>query len=261
MITRPTAVPNAIRTLVRRARLLFIVPLCSLLLLSACAKKKHRIAAPAPFDRAIVGSSENGIASWYGYPYHGRRAANGEIYDMEKLTAAHRTLPFGAWVEVQNLDNGKTVNVRITDRGPFIDKRIIDVSKAAARAIGMIGPGTANVRITVIAAPRDVAPVSLYAVQAGAFQDKNRAERLRTELEAVYGTATLVFRAGRPAVWRVLVGSESNMDAANALREKIETAGHSAFVVRLDEPEDPSQAAPPPKSVEPDRSEIPSAFP
>ena len=83
-------------------------------------------------------TTETGIASWYGYPYHGRRAANGEIYDMEKLTAAHRTLPFGTWVRVTNLTNSKTVDVRITDRGPFIDGRIIDLSKAAAREIDQV---------------------------------------------------------------------------------------------------------------------------
>ncbi len=88
-----------------------------------------------------MGSTEIGIASWYGHPYHGRQAANGEIYDMEKLTAAHRTLPFDTWVRVENISNGKTVEVRITDRGPFVGDRIIDLSHAAAREIEMIGPG------------------------------------------------------------------------------------------------------------------------
>jgi rare lipoprotein A len=84
--------------------------------LTGCAKKA-KIAKPPK-----VGSSETGIASWYGYPYHGRRAANGEIYDMEKLTAAHRTYPFDTWVRVRNLDNDKTVDVRIQDRGPFYSR-------------------------------------------------------------------------------------------------------------------------------------------
>ena len=114
-----------------------------------CHKKtKPRVAA-----RASHRIDRNGMASWYGYPYHGRRAANGEIYDMEKLTAAHRTLPFDTWVEVRNLANEKTVTVRITDRGPFVDGRIIDVSKAAARAIDLIGPGVARVRLTIVAPP------------------------------------------------------------------------------------------------------------
>ncbi len=100
-----------------------------------------------------VGSSETGLASWYGHPYHGRAAANGEIYDMEKFTAAHRTLPFGTVVRVTNLGNGKSVDVRIIDRGPFVAGRIIDLSHAAAKTIEMIGPGVAQVRLDIIAAP------------------------------------------------------------------------------------------------------------
>src|SRR5437016_8973146 len=118
------------------------------LFLSGCGGKKR-----VPAAAARLGSTESGVASWYGHPYHGRRAANGEIYDMEKMTAAHRTLPFGTWVLVTNLGNSKTVEVRITDRGPFIDGRIIDLSHAAARAIDLIGPGTARVRVEIISAP------------------------------------------------------------------------------------------------------------
>src|SRR5580692_9526995 len=115
--------------------------------LSGCGGKK-RVHPPAA---AKIGSTQTGIASWYGYPYHGRRAANGEIYDMEKMTAAHRTLPFGTWVRVTNLQNNQTVEVRITDRGPFVGGRILDLSHAAAVSIAMIGPGIAKVKITVIA--------------------------------------------------------------------------------------------------------------
>src|SRR2546425_5336798 len=118
-------------------------------LLSGCGGRK-RVSLPAA---ARIGATETGVASWYGHPYHGRAAANGEIYDMEKMTAAHRTLPFGTWVLVTNLANNKTVEVRITDRGPFIDGRIIDLSHAAARAIDLIGPGTARVRVEIISAP------------------------------------------------------------------------------------------------------------
>src|ERR1051325_12212445 len=99
--------------------------------LSSCGGKKRVPVAAG----ARLGSTQTGVASWYGYPYHGRRAANGEIYDMEKMTAAHRTLPFNTWVRVRNLTNNKTVDVRINDRGPFYDGRIIDLSHAAARSI------------------------------------------------------------------------------------------------------------------------------
>src|SRR5450432_73839 len=132
----------------------------ALLLLAGCRKKKPRIAPGTASRRPAasmpappVGSTEQGIASWYGHPYHGRQAADGEIYDMETLVAAHRTLPFHTWVRVVNLRNNKVVEVRIIDRGPFVDGRIIDLSHAAASAIDLVGPGIGPVRIEVIPAP------------------------------------------------------------------------------------------------------------
>lgn len=90
------------------------------------------------------------MASWYGNPFHGRATASGETYDMEAMTAAHPTLPFGTRVRVENLDNGRSATVTINDRGPFVKDRILDVSRKAARELGMLGPGTARVRITVL---------------------------------------------------------------------------------------------------------------
>src|ERR1044072_522555 len=123
--------------------------------LSACAHKKTArvVAPPSPRAGASPLYVETGKASWYGHPYHGRVAANGEVYDMEKLTAAHRTLPFDTWVHVVNISNQKTVDVRITDRGPFVDVRIIDLSHAAARQIELIGPGVAEVRLEILSMP------------------------------------------------------------------------------------------------------------
>src|SRR5437868_8578903 len=95
--------------------------------------------------------TQTGVASWYGHPFDGRLTANGEIYDMEKMTAAHRTFPFGTVLQVENLANGKTAEVRINDRGPFVQDRIIDLSHAAAQAVSM--PGIANVRLHVISRP------------------------------------------------------------------------------------------------------------
>jgi rare lipoprotein A len=213
-----------------RRRWLALITL--LVLTGACRKKVSTAKAPR------IGTSETGIASWYGHPYHGRRAANGEIYDMEKLTAAHRTLPFDTWVEIRNLTNDKSVEVRVTDRGPFIDGRIIDVSHAAARAIDLIGPGTARVRLTIIAPPprEELPAVELFAVQAGAFQDRARAERVRSDMEARFAKARIVERAASPIIWRVLVGEEQTLEAATALAQRIEAAGTNAFVVRLDSP-------------------------
>lgn len=183
-----------------------------------------------------IRSTEVGAASWYGHPYHGRAAANGEIYDMEKMTAAHRTLPFNTWVRVTNLNNNKSVDVRVIDRGPFIPGRIIDLSHAAAQAIDLIGPGVGQVRIDLISTPAPVATLAgVFAVQVGAFEQRARAERLRATLDIEYGTARLQFRDGTPPVWRVLVGSEISMDAANELAQKLRMEVGSAFVVRVDD--------------------------
>lgn len=153
---------------------------------------------------------------------------------MEGMTAAHRTLPFGTWVRVVNLTNDKTVDVRITDRGPFVENRIIDVSHAAAGVIGLIGPGVARVRLDILSVPATTASQNWYAVQAGAFLDQDRAERLRAMLEREYGPARLVLRPGNPSMWRVLVGQAASEDAANALAQRIRQEEGTAFVVRLD---------------------------
>jgi rare lipoprotein A len=205
---------------------------------SGCGHKKKHVKAippPAPMKSVSPGYTETGRASWYGHPYHGRPAANGEIYDMETLVAAHRTLPFDTWVRVYDLDTNKTVEVRIIDRGPFVDGRIIDLSRAAANAIDMIGPGTANVRMEVIAVPAGVA-AAIYVVQVGAFQSRATAERVQAEMAERYGQTRVMERRENPGIWRVLVGNEASLDAANALRERIEreTGEKKAFAVRLD---------------------------
>src|SRR4051812_30474510 len=194
------------------ASALAVLALASMLL-PGCAHKKTTRRAPAA-PRASVNPlyTETGKASWYGHPYHGRVAANGEVYDMEKLTAAHRTLPFDTWVHVVNTSNQKTVDVRITDRGPFVDGRIIDLSHAAARQIELIGPGVTDVRLEILSMPDTARSSGVYAVQVGAFRDKGNAERECARLGAKYGATKLVFREGNPSVWRVLVGSERTAD-------------------------------------------------
>jgi rare lipoprotein A len=202
--------------------------------LSGCARKHRVVAATPPLPQ--IRSAETGLASWYGHPYHGRPAADGEIYDMERFTAAHRTLAFGTWVRVVNLDNSKTVDVRIIDRGPFVDGRIIDLSHAAAQAIDLIGPGVARVRLDVLSSPPANSVESWYAVQAGAFLDRDRAEHLRASLEHDCGPGRLVLRPGSPALWRVVVGRVRSEEAAGALAEKVRQQSGTAFVVRLDPP-------------------------
>src|ERR1700675_1626826 len=119
---------------------------------------------------------EEGVASWYGLPFNGRRTSNGEIYDMHEFTAAHRTLPFNCVVRVTNLNNGKHTEVRINDRGPFVANRVIDLSLSAAQAIEMVGTGTANVRLEILSGPNP--NVGYFAVQVGAFKVQENAERL-----------------------------------------------------------------------------------
>jgi len=217
------------------ARSRLFVALLAIATLSGCAHKKHARHIPPP-ARPGPSYSETGTASWYGRPYHGRPAANGEIYDMEKLTAAHRTLPFNTWVRVHDLDNSKTVEVRINDRGPFVDGRIIDLSHAAAREIHMLGPGSARVRIEVIRAP-ERAETGAFAVQVAAFRNHGNAERLRSRMQSRYGSARLMQRAETPGVWFVLVGSETSEDAAKGLALRIrQQYGEKTrcFVVRID---------------------------
>jgi rare lipoprotein A len=212
---------------------------CAALVLGGCGRKKPRVATPppAPMPAPAVGSTERGIASWYGKPYDGRQAADGEIYDMEKLVAAHRTLPFQTMVRVRNLANDRTVDVRIIDRGPFVGGRIIDLSHAAAGVIGMIGAGTAQVELTILAAPAgDAQSPSQFAVQVGAFGDRANADRMQQRMTSAYGAAKEVLRQGDPPVWRVLAGREATSEAAETLARRIrqEQSLPQAFVVRLD---------------------------
>jgi rare lipoprotein A len=209
------------------------------LLIEACGHKRKAVRTPptptplraAPSDT----EPETGLASWYGHPYHGRASASGEIYDMEKMTAAHRTLAFGTLVHVENLDNGMSTEVRINDRGPFVEGRIIDLSHAAAVAIGMIGPGVAHVKLTINGLPAAPEP-PVFAVQTGAFANRENADRLLAHMAARYGSAALRFRAGTPPLWRLLVGKEPSTSAAETIARQIreEQSIPEAFVVRLD---------------------------
>jgi rare lipoprotein A len=145
------------------------------------------------------GFTETGKASWYGKKFHGRLTANGERYDMYGITAAHKTLPLGTVVRVRNLDNGRTLDIRLNDRGPFVEGRIIDLSYGAAKSLGVVGPGTANVRLTALGKPTAASDGSStptyqavdytrgnFTFQVGAFKDPANAERLKQRLSASY---------------------------------------------------------------------------
>jgi rare lipoprotein A len=191
--------------------------------------------APASAAPAAVGEfTEQGVASWYGVPFNGRRTSDGEIYDMFQSTAAHRTLPFGALVRVTNLNNGKQTIVRVNDRGPFVANRIIDLSYAAAVAIGMIGTGTAPVRLDLVGGPNPA--VGLFGVQVGAFQGEENAARLREQLESQYSPVTIAtVETSGGTFYRVRVGRTTSQELARELAERIRKEERlTAFVVRLD---------------------------
>ena len=180
--------------------------------------------------------TEEGNASWYGVPFHGRRASNGEVYDMNKLTAAHRTLPFDTVVRVTNLSNGKSTVVRITDRGPFVDNRIIDLSMAAAHEIDSIGPGVVPVHVEIVSASVDPAS-GFFTVQVGAFRDRGNAERLRQRLNASYSPIFIQqYDSPDGLFYRVRVGKVPGEDAAHQFGEQLRNReGFTPMVVRLDE--------------------------
>lgn len=182
-----------------------------------------------------IGYSEQGNASWYGDPFNGRRASNGEIYDMHKLTAAHRTLPFNSMVRVTNLNNGKSTIVRITDRGPFVANRIIDLSMAAAEQIESIGPGVVPVRIEVLSGSDPTA--GYFTVQVGAFKDENNAQRLKERLSANYSPVVIQqVEIADGSFYRVRVGRISGEQAAQQLGDQLRTKeGFTPFVVRIDD--------------------------
>jgi rare lipoprotein A len=185
---------------------------------------------------APEGYSEEGNASWYGAPFHGRRASNGEIYDMYKLTAAHRTLPFETMVRVTNLNSGKSTVVRITDRGPFVENRVIDLSFAAAREIDSVGAGVVPVRLEILSSRIDPGS-GFFTVQVGAFHEPANAERLRNRLNASYSPIFIQqYDSPDGLYYRVRVGKVSGEDAARQFGEQLRSReGFTPYVVRLDE--------------------------
>jgi rare lipoprotein A len=225
--TQPTETPPAAEESAKRST---DMPETSPLAATPTPKRTKPAPAPVP-----TGYTEEGNASWYGVPFHGRRASNGEIYDMYKLTAAHRTLPFDTMVRVTNLSNGKSTVVRITDRGPFVDNRIIDLSLAAAQEVDSVGPGVVPVRVEVLGGIDPTA--GYFTVQVGAFRDRGNAERLRDRLGASYSPIFIQeYNSPDGVFYRVRVGRISGEDAARQFGEQLHSReGFTSFVTRLDE--------------------------
>jgi rare lipoprotein A len=235
-------------------------------LLSACATKHTYVSAmpdshrpkawqrpyevngeryqPLPSHEGFV---QEGLASWYGADFHGKRTSNGEIYDMYALTAAHKTLPLGVYVKARNKRNGKEVVVRINDRGPFVKERIIDLSYTAAKQLGIADTGTAPVRIEALGyrgdsgsgavayRPPPSYDAGAYAVQVAAFTESANARRMADQMKRRYGTSNIqeaVVNNNR--FFRVRVGRYESLKRAEEARGGFEREFPGSFVVALD---------------------------
>ena len=240
-----------------------ILFICCVMLVSACAAKRPPAAKPAesrqkayqkPYTvlgkryeplQTHAGFVQTGVASWYGDDFHGKKTSNGETYDMHAMTAAHKTLPLGVFVKVQNRENGREAIVRVNDRGPFVKGRIIDLSYAAAKTLGVDVAGTAAVRIEALGyqgsgteqyAALDNYDAGNYTVQVGAFTDPRNAERLSGEMQKAYGFSEIrsaLVRGER--FYRVYVGKHSSLRSAETAEQDLEEHGYpGSFVVSLD---------------------------
>jgi rare lipoprotein A len=195
---------------------------------------------PMPHAR---GFSQQGIASWYGRKFHGRKTSSGEVYNMYAMSAAHKTLPLGTWVRVRRLDDGRQIVVRVNDRGPFVHGRIIDLSYAAAKELGIVGPGTARVEIVALGERRQTTsgaafvPVDYYSgtftFQVGAFSSRDNAERLRARLDRAFTNAHITpYDRGDAVFYRVRVGRCSDLETAEEYERHLADSGYpDAFIV------------------------------
>ncbi len=207
------------------AALTFIV-----LSLFGCAKRVPPPIAPT------VGSRQVGIASWYGKDFHGKHTASGQIYNMYDMTAAHKTLPLGTVVMVTNLENNRSVRVTINDRGPFVKNRIIDLSYAAAKAIGMVGPGTAEVMIEVLNLPKAgegprPALEGPFTLQVASFINKDNADKLAAKLGTLVDNVYIViYKTGETTYYRVRVGVFDSREMAMKEGKRIASYGYNVMI-------------------------------
>ena len=184
------------------------------------------------------GFEEQGIASWYGKDFHGKKTASGEIYNMYQLSAAHKTLPLGTWVKLHNLNNGKKINLRINDRGPFIKGRIIDLSYGAAKKIGIVDSGITPVRIVILNKPENklknklaYAPANFFqsefTIQVAAFSDFNNAKRLKKKLDQNYKNIRIKKISDKENnLYRVYAGIYATRQQAEKYKENLQKNGY-----------------------------------
>jgi rare lipoprotein A len=180
-------------------------------------------------------ATETGKASWYGAPYHNRRGSNGEVYNMHAMTAAHRTLPLGSIVRVTNLKTNHSALVRITDRGPFVEGRILDLSLAAAKRLDVWQPGIAQVKVEVMKTPAALDAGGRWAVQIGSFEQQQEAAQLVDHLAHRYHTAKVVKFISPVGVWWVRVRVlDDDRKRAEEVAQETSTPQGSVYLVRLD---------------------------
>jgi len=176
-----------------------------------------------------------GRASWYGPNFHGKTTSSQEIFDMYDMTAAHKTLPFGTHVMVTNLNNGRSVKVRINDRGPFIRGRMIDLSYAAAKVLGMVGPGVVPVRIEILSDISVDEDKQRFAVQVGAFVVKENAEALKSRLDRKYRNVYISqFTTTNRVYYRVRLSFDSKSAALETAKD-LQKQSFDVFIVEYQE--------------------------
>jgi rare lipoprotein A len=190
-----------------------------------------------------AGFKERGIASWYGKKFHGRKTSSGEVYDMYGMTAAHKTLPLGTYVRVRNLENGKEIDVRVNDRGPFVAGRILDLSYTGAKKLDIVGPGTAPVEITALGVAAGGADgqktyvqvdyeQGRFTVQVGAFLEQGNAQRLQNKLAESYDNAHIVtYFDGQKTFYRVRVGRLTTLSQAEEYERMLKGSGYPAATI------------------------------
>ena len=209
-------------------------------LISACGVtgKSARSSSKAPKNVSKKGREvlETGVTSWYGPNFHGKLTANGETYDMDGITAAHRTLPFNSEVLVENLDNGKTLVVRINDRGPYAKDRILDLSRGAARQLGVIGPGTANIKLYLVKGDLKNSRITdlkqpNFTVQLGSYNNERDAKR---ESRKIKGSRVEELLVGDMKLYRIYYGRYKDPGEAEKEKKKLARKGYNGFVKQIE---------------------------
>jgi len=178
--------------------------------------------------------TEEGVATWYTAPYKGRKAANGQVFSDHALTAAHRTLPMGSLIKVTNLNTGQSAAMRITDRGPFVEGRLIDLTIASAKATGVYPAGTANVRVDVYRTPKPIDTGGRWCVQIGAFTSEHKADKLKAQLKRKYPEASVIDFPGEKSYWVRIRPEGDNREQAERIAHHLRPAEGDAFLTRLD---------------------------